>query len=41
MDPRHEPERSEALRKAKEICKELGFTAGILKGALAEGSKKK
>ena len=34
-------ERTEALKKVKELCKEFGFTAGMLKGALAEGRKKK
>ena len=29
-----------ALEKVKELCKEFGFTAGMLKGALAEGRKK-
>lgn len=30
-------ERAEALNKVKELCKEFGFTAGMLKNALAEG----
>lgn len=34
-------ERAEALKKVKELCREFGFTAGMLKGALAEGRKKK
>ena len=34
-------ERAEALKKVKELFKEFGFTAGMLKGALAEGRKKK
>ena len=34
-------ERAAALKKVKELCKEFGFTAGMLKGALAEGRKKK
>lgn len=34
-------ERAEALKKVKVLCKEFGFTAGMLKGALAEGRKKK
>ena len=34
-------ERAEALKKIKELCKEFGFTIGMLKGALAEGRKKK
>ena len=28
-----------ALKKVKHLCKEFGFTAGILKRSLAEGSK--
>ena len=34
-------ERAEAFKKVKELCKEFGFTAGMLKRALAEGRKKK
>lgn len=34
-------ERTDALKKVKELCKEFRFTAGMLKGALAEGRKKK
>ena len=34
-------ERTVALKKVKELCKEFGFTAEMLKGALAEGRKKK
>jgi uncharacterized membrane protein (DUF106 family) len=33
-------ERTVALKKFKELCKEFGFTSGMLKGALAEGRKK-
>ena len=33
-------ERAEALKKVKELYKEFGFTAGMLKGALDEGRKK-
>lgn len=29
-----------ALKEAKRLCKEVGFTAGMLKGSLAEGRKK-
>ena len=29
-----------ALNEVKCLCKELGFTAGMLKGSLAEGRKK-
>ena len=32
--------RANALKEAKRLCKEFGFTAGMLKGALAEGMKK-
>ena len=30
-----------ALKEVKRICNEFDFTAGMLKGALAEGRKKK
>lgn len=30
-------ERTDALNKVKELCKEFGLTAGTLKGALAKG----
>jgi len=30
-------ERAEALKTVKRLCKEFGFTAGMLKGALAKG----
>ena len=33
-------ERANALKEAKPLCKEFGFTAGMLKGSLAEGRKK-
>lgn len=36
-----ERERKDALKKVRELCKEFGFTAGMLRGALAEGRKKK
>jgi hypothetical protein len=29
------------MKKVKELCKEFEFTAGMLKGSLAEGWKKK
>jgi len=29
-----------ALKEVKRLCKEFGFTAGMLKGALAEGRTK-
>ena len=34
-------ERTSALKEAKRLCKEFEFTAGMLKGALAEGRGKK
>ena len=34
-------ERTDALKEVKRLCKEFGFTAGMLKGALAEGRKPK
>ena len=34
-------EPSNALREVKRLCKEFGFTAGMLKSALAEERKKK
>jgi hypothetical protein len=33
-------ERANALKEAKCLCKEFGFTSGILKNALAEGRNK-
>ena len=33
-------ERANALKEVKRLCKELVFTAGMLKGSLAEGRKK-
>ena len=32
-------ERANALQEVKRLCKEFGFTAGILKGSIAEGRK--
>ena len=32
-------ERPNALKEVKHLCKEFGFTARMLKGALAEGRK--
>ena len=32
--------RASALKEVKRLSKEFGFTAGILKGSLAEGGKK-
>jgi len=34
-------ERANALAEVKRLCKKLGFTAGMLKGSLAEGRKAK
>jgi len=34
-------ERKNALKEVKRLCKEFGFNAGMLKGALAEGRTKK
>ncbi len=34
-----EAEKNE-LKEVKRLCKEFGFTAGMLKGSLAEGHKK-
>ena len=34
-------ERANALKEVKRFCKEFGFTAGMLKGSLAEGRKTK
>jgi hypothetical protein len=33
-------ERANALKEVKPLCKEFGFTAGIFKDSLAEGTKK-
>jgi len=33
-------EGANAHKEAKRLCKEFGFTAGMLKGALAEGRRK-
>ena len=33
-------EREDALKTVGRLCKEFGFTAGMLKGSLAEGRKK-
>ena len=32
-------ERTNALKEVKRLCKEFGFTAGMLKGSLAEARK--
>ena len=34
-------ERTNALKEVKRLCKEFGFTAGMLKGALAKGRSEK
>ena len=34
-------ERTNALKEVKRLCKEFGFTAGMLKGSLAEDKKNK
>jgi hypothetical protein len=34
-------ERANALKEVKRHCKDFGFAAGMLKGSLAEGRKKK
>jgi len=34
-------ERTNALTEAKRLCKEFGFTAGMLKSSLADGRQKK
>ena len=34
-------ERANALKEVKRLCKEFGFTAGMLKGSLVEGRKAK
>ena len=33
-------ESTNAQKEVKRLCKEFGFTAGMLKGALVEGRKK-
>ena len=34
-------ERTNALKEVKRLCKEFGFTVGMLKGALAKGRGEK
>ena len=34
-------ERANALKEVKRLCKEFGFTAGMLKSSLADGRQKK
>ena len=33
-------ERTNALKEVKHLCKEFGFTSGMLKGSLAESRRK-
>ena len=33
-------EHADPLKEVKRLCKKFGFTAGMLKGSLAEGRKK-
>jgi hypothetical protein len=33
-------ERAEALKTVKKLCKEFGFTAGMLRGSLKEKNRK-
>jgi DNA-binding protein H-NS len=37
MEEAKKRERAEALKKVKQLCKEFGFTAGMLQGLLARG----
>ena len=37
MEEAKKRERAEALKKVKLLCKEFGFTAGMLQGVLAKG----
>ena len=41
MAEANKSERTVALKKVKELCKEFGFKAGMLKGWLFEGRKQK
>ena len=41
MNKTKKNECANALKEVKRLCKEFGFTAGMLKGALAEGGKTK
>ena len=34
-------ERANALKEVKRLCKQFGFTAGLLKGALSKGQGEK
>ena len=33
-------QRTNALKEVKRLCKEFGYTSGMLKGSLAEGRQK-
>ena len=37
MEEAKKRERAVALKKVKQLCKEFGFTAGMLQGVLAKG----
>ena len=37
MEQAKKRERTEALKKVKQLCKEFGFTAEMLQGVLAKG----
>lgn len=37
MEEAKKRERAKALKKVKQLCKEFGFTAGMLQGVLAKG----
>ena len=41
IEAKKKNERTNALKEVKRLCKEFGFTSGMLKGALAEGRKPK
>tara|TARA_B100000902_G_C26631595_1_gene584743 strand:+ start:386 stop:559 length:174 start_codon:yes stop_codon:yes gene_type:complete len=40
MSEAKKSEPTNELKEIKRLCKEFGFTAGMLKGSLAEGRKK-
>tara|TARA_B100000795_G_C22701820_1_gene399952 strand:- start:799 stop:924 length:126 start_codon:yes stop_codon:yes gene_type:complete len=41
MNKAKKNERANALKEVKCLCKEFGFTSGMLKGSLAKGRKQK
>ena len=41
MTEANKSERTNVPKELKRLCKEFGFTAGMLKGSLAEGRKKR